>query len=274
MLEHVPLLRGPALWMLGKRQPDQVTLDGNTFRVHSKDFGVTLELHSTGGYEEGTRRNCLEYLQPGMTFIDIGAHVGLYTISAAQRVGTEGRVFAFEPDDENRRLLEENLRVNGIEHVTVVPCGVCDRDGRLRLHRSPYNTGDHQLFYPGRGRRSNEIEVVRLDTFMQQQGGEVHLVKMDVQGAEARVITGMDEVMSGNRDIVLVVELSPWMLRDIGDDPVELLDQLVARGFELGTIDEGSGDVQVGDPASIMESCSERSYVNIRCMRPRGGENA
>jgi FkbM family methyltransferase len=267
MLEHVGLLRGPALWILSRRQPDQVELDGCTYRVHPRDFGVTLELHSTGEYESGTRQFLLTSLKPGMTFIDIGAHVGLFAIPAAKLVGPSGRVFAFEPNPSNRELLEANIAANGVENITVVPKAVSDCNDRMRLHCSPYNTGDHQLYYSGRGRRSVEVEVVRLDEFMEQHGGAVDLVKMDVQGAEARVLKGMHELMTANDGVVLVVELSPWMLRDIGDDPMAMLDDLVERGFVLGTMDESSGVLTPGSPDEVMQRCTDGSYLNVMVQR-------
>ena len=267
LLEHVGVLRAPALWFLGRRQPDQVELDGCTYQVHPRDFGVTLELHSTGDYEQGTRRCIFDVLQPGMTFIDIGAHVGLFAIPAGHRVGAEGRVFAFEPDPSNRQLLEANVESNGASNVTVVPMAVAECEDQMHLHCSPYNTGDHQLYCSARGRRTVEVEVTRLDTFMDQHGGGVDLIKMDVQGAEAKVLQGMTELMDRNPGITLVVELSPWMLRDIGDDPLELLEDLATRGFDLSTMDESSGVLSPGSPHEVLQRCADGSYLNVMAQR-------
>lgn len=267
MLEHVGIFRRPALWLLGRRQPGEFHLDGCVYKVHPRDFGVTLELHSTGDYERGTRCCIIELLKPGMTFVDIGAHVGLFSIPAGRCVGEQGRVFAFEPDPSNRRLLEENVRANDASNITVVPMAVADRDDRMSLHCSPYNTGDHQLFCTTRGRHTVEVEVTRLDTFMKQQGGGVDLIKMDVQGAEGRVLEGMAAVLDGNAALTLIVELSPWMLRDIGDDPLVLLNELSGRGFRLHTMDEDSGIMTAGSPDEILDRCGERAYLNVIAQR-------
>lgn len=267
MLEHIGLLRRPALWWLSRRHPRTYEVDGCTYEVDPRDFGVSLELHATGGYEEGTRHFCLEAIEPGMTFIDIGAHVGLFTIPIAQRVGERGRVFAFEPNPSNRELLERNLSGNDIDHVRVLPSAVSDAAGTMKLHCSPYNTGDHQLYYTGRGRDAIDVEVVSLDGFLEEQGGEVDLVKMDVQGAEAKVIAGMERTIEGNPGIIMVIELSPWMLEDIGDDPLALLEGLEGRGFSLATMEEGTGILTGGSCREILERCAKGSYLNLVARR-------
>jgi len=269
MLEHVGLLRGPALWWLGRRHPGTYEVDGCTYEVDPRDFGVSLELHATGGYEEGTRRYCLDAIEPGMTFVDIGAHVGLFAIPAAGRIGEQGRVFAFEPNPENRALLMSNLERNNINNVQVLANAVSDVSGNMKLHCSPYNTGDHQLYYSGRGRDAIDVEVVCLDEFMEEQGGNVDMVKMDVQGAEAKVLAGMERVMTRNSGIILVIELSPWMLRDIGDDPLSLLEHLEGHGFSLGTMDEGTGRLAGGSCREILDRCIKGSYLNV--IARRGG---
>ena len=270
ILEHVGVLRAPALWLLGKRQPDRVELDGCSYQVHPRDFGVTLELHSTGDYEQGTRRCIFEMLKPGMTFVDIGAHVGLFSVPAAARVGPSGRVFAFEPDPSNRQLLEANIESNDVPNVVVVPMAVAECEDRMQLHCSPYNTGDHQLYCSARGRRTVEVDVTRLDTYMDQQGGGVDLIKMDVQGAEGRVLQGMTGVMDANPKLTLIVELSPWMLRDIGDDPLLILRDLSDRGFELSTMDEATGITTSGSAEEILDRCGERAYLNVVARRGAG----
>ncbi len=267
VFERVAPLRWLALQILALRQPREVELDGDVFRVVPRDFGVTLELQATGGYENASRRFCLGYLEPGMTFIDIGAHVGLFSVPAARRVGVDGRVVAFEPDPDNRSMLEENIRRNGVEHVQVRSEALCDEDGRLPFHRSAFNSGDHQLFHSGRGRTGREVPVARLDSIMDGLGGPVHLIKMDVQGAEAKVLAGMQAVLDANHDLALVVELSPWMLRELGDDPLAMLRSLEAQGFELATIEESTGLIEPGDAPSVLDRCADASYLNVQCLR-------
>ena len=269
ILEGVGPVRRIGLWMLARRHPDQVEVDGRIFRVNPRDFGVTLELHSTGTYEPFTRGLCLDALAPGMVFLDIGAHVGLYTLPAADRVGPEGQVVAFEPHPSNRNLLLENLERNKIGNVTVVPAAVSDTTGQLELQVSPFNTGDHRLYRRDGGRtKTVTVEVVSIDDWLETSGIEkVDMIKMDVQGAEANVIKGMHRTLESNPSVQMIIEYTPWMLRESGVDPLSFLTDMASIGFDLSIIDESRGSVQSASPQDIDRACPGRSYVNVLATR-------
>ena len=269
VLEGIGPVRRLGLWMLARRQPDQVELDGQVFRVDPRDFGVTLELHSTGTYEPFTRGLCMDSLESGMVFLDIGAHVGLYTLPAAGRVGKTGRVIAFEPHPSNRGLLEENIARNEIENVTVVPAAVSDTPGQLDLQISSFNTGDHRL-YRGRsaGVKTVRTDVVSIDDWLESAGLEkIDMVKMDVQGAEANVLKGMRRTLASSHALRMIIEYTPWMLRESGADPLSVLVSLESDGFALSIIDEANGSVQSASAAEVHKACPGRSYVNVLAVR-------
>lgn len=261
VLEHGGPLRRLAIARLAKRQPSQVTLNGLRYDVHPGDFGVTLELIGTGQYEPGSLQVMLDLLPEGGTFIDVGAHVGLFTLPAARHVGEHGRVFAFEPDPDNRRLLEANIERNELSHIVeVIPAAVAAEDGSATLHRSGWNTGDHRLFGAPRGRKGVQVDVVALGPFLKEREVRADVIKIDVQGAEAMVIRGLGQPSPLPS---LLMEYSPSMVVDAGDDPASLLEQLESAGWRLHSIDENTGDLLAGDAASIHRRCPHRSYVNV-----------
>ncbi|MEE2908620.1 MAG: FkbM family methyltransferase [Planctomycetota bacterium] len=265
VLERVGPVRRLGLWALARRHPRQVTLDGQVFRVDPRDFGVTFELHATGTYEPFTRGACLESLEPGMVFVDIGAHVGLYTLPAARAVGPTGCVIAFEPHPGNRALLEENVLGNALENVTVVAAAVSDAPGEMPLQVSPFNTGDHRLYRGGHGGGAAvPTAVVSLDAWCAAEGiDRVDMVKIDVQGAEARVIAGMEKTMQRSPGMVIILEYTPWMLREADEDPMTLLTDLTSQGFSLSILDEARGLLTSASAQEIHEACPGRSYVNV-----------
>jgi len=264
VLEWVPPVRWLAMRMLARRQPAEVEVDGLAFQVHPADFGVTFEIAQTGEYEPATRQACMAALNQGDTFIDIGAHVGLFAIPAALRVGEGGRVVAFEPDPDNRRLLEVNVARHGLSHVEVVGSAVADRAGSMVLQRSTFNTGDHRLAERGEG---VQVDVVPLDAWCASHDISPDVIKMDVQGAEPAVLKGMTNLLEGAAALHLFLEFAPAMLRRSGADPAELLEHLVGHGFELNIIDERDGSVRAVDAPSVLRTCPPRGYVNLHAVR-------
>jgi len=265
VLEHVPPIRWCAKRVLAFRQSATVELSGMVFVVDPGDFGVGLEISSTGEYEDVVRGACLRDLRDGMTFLDIGAHVGLYAVPAAKAVGPTGSVIAVEPDPHNRSLLMTNVEANGATNVTVVGVAISDKAGLLTLHRSAFNTGDHQLFHGGRGRRGIEVQVETVDRLMAPRGGRVDVIKMDVQGAEAKAFSGMQETLAESPSAVLYAEFTPWMLVDAGDDPLMFLEAIQATGRSLEVLDEAGQGHKVMSPQDVLERCPLKHYLNLRC---------
>ncbi len=89
-----------------------------------------------GTYEHNELRNLLQRLQPGDTFIDVGAHIGYLSLPIAKRVGPSGKVIALEPSPTSLELLRRNVALNGFNWVTVVDAAASDKDGLARLHMS------------------------------------------------------------------------------------------------------------------------------------------
>ncbi len=98
-------------------KPRWVWVQGHKLFLDKLD---TLELATREIYEPLETQLLLKRLKPGQTFVDIGANIGYYTLLAARQVGPAGRVYAFEPDEENFKLLQKNTEINGYSNVTSV----------------------------------------------------------------------------------------------------------------------------------------------------------
>jgi FkbM family methyltransferase len=264
ILEHVAPLRMVAVAMLKIKQKRSFERSGFQFELPSGDFGVTLEAESTGDYEPVTTQMVESMLEEGMTFIDIGAHVGLFTLPAKKWVGKSGRVVAFEPHPDNFAMLTRNANENNLT-AELVNAAVSDVTGEVQLHTSTFNSGDHQIYHSN-GRKGVEVSCIKLDDFL-QEGEKVDLIKMDVQGAEAAAFHGMERVLKENQKIKIIWELSPSQLQNAGADAASLLAWLKALGFVCTMIDDVSGDVQVVTTEELMNLCPHDSYMNILSQR-------
>ena len=113
---------------------------------------VEVEIIRRGMFEPETVHAFAALLAPGMTVMDIGANVGLFTLVAAHQVGTTGRVHAFEPTPELAAHILRNLKLNGLENVAVNPIAVSDDAGHATLHfAQPGDPGENSLVDPSPG---------------------------------------------------------------------------------------------------------------------------
>jgi FkbM family methyltransferase len=139
-------------------------------------------------------------------FVDVGAHIGMYTIRAARELRGRGRVLAFEPNPAARAQLEENVALNACDNVIVVGAAVGASRGRSTLHvpASPdpsFSSLEAGRFPEG---RPLDVEVTTVDAAVAVHELRPSLVKVDVEGGEVDVVRGMAETVEKFRPSVLV----------------------------------------------------------------------
>jgi FkbM family methyltransferase len=200
-------------------------------------------------------------IRPGMTVADVGANIGIYTRFFAQAVGGTGAVHAFEPAPDNFRRLRATTR--GLNNVTVTQSAVGDVSGKTRLYLSPQLNVDHQTFDSGEGRVSVDVPLISLDDYF--IGREVHVIKIDVQGFEMKVLKGALRTLQQSAGITVLMELWPYGLQRAGTDPHELLVFLEKLGFKITPIlDEPNDSVR-----TLLSRLSKiDQYCNVVVARP------
>ncbi|HEX4872498.1 MAG TPA: FkbM family methyltransferase [Nevskiaceae bacterium] len=153
-----------------------------------------------GTYGADEVQTFLDLIRPGDVVYDVGAHVGYYTVMAADRVGPAGQVAAFEPLPLNLKFLRTHLRRNRVRNVEVVPACVGRAAGQARFDPGP-GTGRGRLA----GQGGLAVEVVALDALV--ASGRLRpptLIKMDVEGAEAEALEGAREILRRDRPALLL----------------------------------------------------------------------
>ena len=151
------------------------------------------------------------------------------------------------------------------DRLIAVQSAVSDTNEIVKLHTSTFNTGDHQLFHTG-ARDSIEVECTTLDHYF-PAGTKVDVIKMDVQGAEAKAFSGMKRVLTDNRDIQIIWELSPNQLENAGSSASEVLHWLANFDFSFSSIDEAKQNLQVRTIEEILHACPHDSFLNILSSR-------
>ncbi len=172
-----------------------------------------------------------QYIQPGMTVIDIGAGVGVYTFSAAQRVGENGIVYAIEPFSNSVDCLRQTCLVNQIENVKVFRNAVGDRYGKFKLilqasSELNYLASANEPIDPET--EVEEVICVTLDSFVEQVGIErVEVIKISTEGNELAVLIGCEQIFSKFAPTIIY---NSYTSNGIN---LEAAQYLLDRGYEL-----------------------------------------
>ncbi|MFA5377909.1 MAG: FkbM family methyltransferase [Dehalococcoidia bacterium] len=235
----------------------------NDTRLAYIDPQDSLRLRGGDGlYERFETALVKRHLKPGQIFVDVGAHIGYYSVLAASIVGPTGGVYAYEPNPANVELLRANTeQFEGI--VRMRDCAVSDAPGRAKLYLSATNSGDHQLFRSV-GREAVDVAVISLDSDPALAGLSVNILKIDVQGLEVSVLRGARELIARSPSLMGIVEYSPAHLRLAGlKRPGDLLDMLNGMGLNA-YLHEKKRRLKVAKPQSLKNLVSHTNLIISR----------
>ena len=237
-----------ALWAPPPANVEAVDVGDLRLYVDRDDAVVGRSLMTGRSWEPFESLLFSQIVRPGMTVADIGAHVGLYTLIAASCVGSDGRVFAFEPDPANAALLRQNVVHNGFEdRVAIIEVALADTSGSRPLYYDLQNRGNHSLAEDNVriGAPSTDVATATLAEAIAEHGDlTLDAAKIDVQGAECLVFAGAGPLF-GHRGFRCLLEFWPRGLRQMGCDPHEFLLDLRDMGFHVHAIDPTSGERMV-----------------------------
>lgn len=223
-------------WLLSRVGGEIYTLDIDGVRATftTETFEEVKHFHPVVG-ERPEIRDLLGELRADDVFYDVGAHIGIYACIVGQTL-PEGDVLAFEPHPGNVSKLEANLDRNDVD-ATVYPYALSDESGTVQLSVDALNSGSIGHLNPDKRDRTVDVKAIRGDGLVAEEGLEPPtVVKVDVEGAELKVLRGLDGCLDRCR--LLYCEVSP-ALEDYGDSKAELYEFLEARGFETERIEEG-----------------------------------
>ena len=225
-----------------------------------------------GKYEPETTRLMDRVITQGMTVLDVGAHVGYFSLLAAKAVGPEGKVYSFEPEPENFRLLTENATLNGYRQIEAINRAISATEGEVPFFLTALDTGRHSLFQHGLPESTVvEVQTITLDRFLEDRGWPpIGMLKIDVEGAELDVFRGMKQMLGRTLPSFMIVEYNPSLVKNAGSDPLEFLNLPASSGFQVEIIDENKGLVPLepDDVPALSESMLRKEEtVNLFCSR-------
>jgi FkbM family methyltransferase len=157
----------------------------------------------------------IEHFTPkeGDIVVDIGAHMGRYTIISSKRVGANGKVVAIEAHPGNFEMLKSNIKLNQLTNVIPLNYAAYSKETKINLYLPEVESGYtiYNTIMSNRARTEDkfvEVSANTLDYLLQlNEITDVNWVKIDVEGAEFEVLKGASNVLSKSKDIALLIEV-------------------------------------------------------------------
>ena len=212
------------------------TSNGDRFYLYDDEISRSIFIYS--GFENINRDYWESLIKPGMNVFDIGANWGIYSVSARRLIGGGGRLYSFEPNKEEYIKLADNLKYNftNLENVELVNSAVGDVDGTTSFYIPPSHKGAYgSIGQPKIAEDCDKVEVpvLRIDSFIKKAKVEkLDVVKIDVEGAEIKVLKGMEETIKEYKPTILM-EVSDKRTEVFGYKAHELCDFLISKGYTL-----------------------------------------
>ncbi len=242
---------------------------GLRMRISSSDQWVSRAVFVNGVFEPAELDFIRRHVTPGMTVFDVGANIGVHTLTLAAAVGPTGVVHAFEPS-RAFDLLMQNVALNDLGGRTRLNrCAVGRANGSLTLvqckpgceaftsHGGPlrpeFDTGERF-----------EVPMISLDTYAHLNGlDRVDFLKVDVEGSEPDVVRGAAGLLARHAIKLVMFEVNETCLANSGSSPAELVEQLSSAGFALHLLASHGpspcrSDVLTGDWNSLVGKIATR----------------
>ena len=194
-----------------------------------------------GYYDFPIVRVIQKLLKPGMTFVDVGAHVGQYSLLGSDLVGMEGTVHSFEPEPETFGLLQHNVLMNGLHNVHLIRCALGESFKEVKLYVArPDNIGQTSLRQPNNFSGVQvQVQCRTLDDYAgEHRIDRINLIKIDVEGAELDVLLGARGVLSRNPKPHIIIEFWEEFQQAYGSSCAQLAEFLRGSGYSLSWIGE------------------------------------
>jgi len=245
----------------------QRVIGGETLR-----FPVRWSRYYEADYEPSSFKFFRRHCRSGDTVLDIGAHMGLFSVLAARCVGRNGRVFAFEPTPSTRRVLQKVVALNGCSHIVQVRGeAISGSSGEAIFH----DTGDavsnaNSLIPSQRSHAGIRVATLTIDDLVRQRALTPQVLKIDVEGAEAAVLRGATQTFATLRPMVLL-GLHPALLPG-GETLREIWQLLQEYQMDVSLLNGGTqtGDDQerIGKPIDEAYFCSRSHHFDVQ-LTPR-----
>lgn len=208
------------------------TINGHQLRLPTRYFKYFPSTYEAENFEF-LAHSC----KPGAVIIDIGAHIGLFSVIASQVTGNKGKVYAFEPAPSTYQLLQKTLSINHNQSVIETFQKAVGREtGKITFFVSDgqADNGNSLVNYKDdRPLHGIDVEVTSIDAFVKEKKlNKLDFIKIDVEGAEYDTLRGAAETLQ-NLKPVCIVAIHPEPIKAKGDRLEDIYDFIISRKYRI-----------------------------------------
>jgi len=205
---------------------------------------VSVSIYRYGLFEEGLTRIVLKYLKPGMTFFDVGAHFGYFTLLSSIIVGNSGQVHSFEPTPSTFEILKAN--VSKKQNVSLNNCAVLSKRKNVFLNDYGVRYSAYNSIYEARlpkkiltklETNKYQVQSISIDDYIDTNDVMPDFIKIDAESSEHEILLGMEKTIQIFRPIISI---------EVGDINVnrapgsrELMSSIIKKGYDAHKFGNG-----------------------------------
>jgi FkbM family methyltransferase len=201
-----------------------------------------------GQYELPIQQALVREVKAGMTFFDVGANAGFFTLVAARLVGTSGKVVAFEPEPVSAQYIREQLSINHLGYCHVAEEAIGDQ---VRTAPFAFSAPGSSMAHLGNAAKNEQCIQVKLGTLDNavESWGKPDFIKMDIEGAEAKALQGAGRLLDQHRPI--------WLIELHGQEcAVQVHEILQKYGYTFYNLESKKIDCETVFPSHILAKFS------------------
>jgi len=230
------------------------------------DTNDSLRISLSGVYEPFETKIVKGLIRKGDVVLDIGANIGYYTLLFAKLVGKNGRVIAFEPEPDNFAILKKNITLNNYKNIEAFQKAVSDRTEKIKLFLHKTAKTQHSIYSSTENDRAIEVESVKLDDVIDEK---IDFVKIDAEGAKGLIINGMANLLRKNKNIKIITEFAPVVLKKSKIGPMEYLNLLSEHRFNYYEINEAKKRIEHTNANRLMGKyrVENKKGTNLLCVK-------
>ncbi|MBK8335737.1 MAG: FkbM family methyltransferase [Sterolibacteriaceae bacterium] len=271
LISDVEFIKNRTSVYLGRNEALTYLVDETPIIVNTDDFGGPMLFLNGGRYEEEYFSVLLSFRKPGMSFLDVGANLGVYSLRLAAFLGN-GSINAFEPIPRIRNLFSRSVILNGYGRIISIHShAVSDHDGEAILSIPRDHAGGATLGGPGQQSKDETVTLRKLDDFFPADF-VCDMLKLDVEGHELHALRGMKRIMARSPHCIVMFEK---LASDSGieADVFEYAESLgwtlyVINGVSLTAVDldgftRNGGYFVAGRPNVVEDGGTQRNFFDL-----------